>query len=281
MSFPRDVEDATPPHSPPLNPLDEQRQILWEHQQVRRGIERYRSSLQKVTEDGGLKRKALADLEPGQVIARELMAPMVARLEDEQERVVEVMSKPNTQIHSLGIEWTLCALPAETLAAVAVLTALSYTHDISFTAACRAVGGRVKDELDLLKWVAAERGAAKERKDNSALPWEPNMVRLMKQRNKVVDKRVFDKWSKKSPRFAASEWSVAVRVAIGAHLLGVMVEANAWFEVRIDQQALKKSRVLCLSDIGREWVLDRHNNNELMRPYLLPMVAEPRDYVYA
>lgn len=34
------------------------------------------------------------------------------------------------------------------------------------------------------------------------------------------------------------------------------------------------------ADTARAWVAQRHNQNEMARPFLLPMICEPRDYEY-
>lgn len=35
-----------------------------------------------------------------------------------------------------------------------------------------------------------------------------------------------------------------------------------------------------MTALGLDWIDDRHSMNEMMRPYMLPMICEPRPYAY-
>jgi hypothetical protein len=106
------------------------------------------------------------------------------------------------------------------------------------------------------------------------------MAGLMRARNKEIDVRVFKKWSKKSTTLAASTWESGLRIKAGAALLTYLVESNAWFKVSLKREGENRVRFLEMTEVACAFVADRHNQNELMRPYLLPMICEPMDYAY-
>jgi DNA-directed RNA polymerase len=251
-------------------------QIQWEHEQVQRGIRRYRASLQKVRQDGSVAMRDLVDLEPGTRIASDLIGPMIERVRTEQLKAILAWEDPRHR-KAGDAEWVLLALPTETLAATAVLHALGMfggETSVKWTGACMSLGSRLKHEYDYARWKAAEFEAAK------ADPAHLNMAALMRARNKEIDARVFRKWSKKSTTLAASTWDSGLRIQAGSALLTYLVESNGWFKVSLKRDGDKKVRFLELTEIACAFVADRHNQNELMRPYLLPMICEPTDYAY-
>ena len=268
----------TPPPVVPVGPHDHAAQREWEQWQTRKGIERYRNSLVKFHEDGSSKRRTLDVLEPGQVIAQELIGPLVKALQAHQTQLAEAIAG---QARVSDGDWLLAVMPAETLGAVTVLSALMRADGpSSFTGTARTLAGRVQDEYDLMQWKMREAAAAKERKVTGAEP-TPNLYRLMVQRNDKVDRRVFKKWSRKAPLFSSGEWGQPLKTEIGTTLLALLVQSNAWFEVVMERQsATRTQRVFRMTEPGLAWVSDRHNQNELIRPYLLPMICEPRDHEY-
>jgi hypothetical protein len=46
------------------------------------------------------------------------------------------------------------------------------------------------------------------------------------------------------------------------------------------REGVKQKLIFQLTDLGRAFVAHRHNQNEQMRPFLLPMICEPMDYEY-
>lgn len=256
-----------------------EKQIEWEHEQVERGIRRYRASLTKDREDGGVERKSLAETEPGRVIASELIGPLVARIEQEQLALADPSRNATGRMKYSDDQWVLLAMDAEVLAATTVLQALSRTEDAPWASAAARLGTAVKHEYDYRRWKDAEARAEKDRKDSDAA-WAPNLYKLMKARNKVIDQRVFMKWSKKSPHFTGSTWSYQTRVKVGSTLFTYLVESNGWFEVALVREGIRTVRYLRLTELAQRFIADRHKQNELMRPYLLPMICEPLDYAY-
>lgn len=275
----REVPPLSPPPPPviPIGAHDHAAQREWEGWQTHKGIERYRNSLVKFNEAGEIKRKTLDALEPGQIIAQELIGPLVEAVRGYQRKTIEGLQG---RARAGDNDWTMTLLPAETLAAVTVLQALARCDaPTTFTGVAMALGGRIQDEFDRAQWKAREAAAAKERKETGAEPLV-NLYRLMEKRNDKVDKRVFAKWAKKAPLFTRGAWKPAIRAEVGATLLGLLVGSNAWFEVTIKLERNRQRRFFHMTDAGLRWVADRHNQNELMRPYLLPMICEPRDHEY-
>lgn len=275
---------ASPTLSPTAPPVlavgahDYAAQRQWENWQTQKGIERYRDSLFKFNEkDQTYRKRTLDALEPGQVIAQELIGPLVAAIQGYQAKVAEVISG---QARVSDGDWLLAMMPAETLGAVTVLSALARSDGpCSWTGMCRQLAGRVQDEYDLMQWKAREAAAAKERKekgDESLV----NLYQLMRHRNDKVDQRVFKKWSKKAPLFSSGEWSGDMKAQVGSALLGLLIGSNAWFEAVFEREGVRQKRIFRMTDAGLAWVADRHNQNELIRPYLLPMICEPRDHEY-
>ncbi len=280
--FSSDQSDTSPTFPPAgeclgsvmvCDPLEAQ--IQWEHELVQRGIRRYRASLMKTGEDGRVKTRDLTDLEPGMVIASDLIGPMVARIREEQWRVLEAWEKPDHRKIGDG-DWVLLCLPADTLAATTVLHALvaASDHFAKWTGLCLSLGTRLKNEYDYARWEQAEKVAAKDD------PAHLNMVGLMRARNKVIDERVFRKWSKKAKTFSSSAWESKTRIQAGSLLLTYLVESNGWFEVQLKREGVQTVRILAMTEAGQRWIRGRHADNELLRPYLLPMICEPLDYAY-
>ncbi|SEJ84697.1 hypothetical protein [Achromobacter sp. NFACC18-2] len=279
-----DTEDAvsdTPLSFPePVGIHDYKAQREWERHQVQRGIERYRSSLQKIGEDGSIRARALVDLEPGQVIARDLIGPVLERVQATQTEYLAAFQNPDLK-KLPEASWPITALPADRLAACAVLTALARPDPASFTVVARDCGTRVMHEIEFETWKANEAAAAKERKATNA-PFEPDLFKLMLHRNTEVDMRVFKKWSNKAAHFVKGDWTPETKIHVGSVLMTLLVEASNWFNVENEWGEAKNRRRLTfsMSDEGRAFVACRHNQNELMRPFMLPMIAEPKDYEY-
>jgi hypothetical protein len=272
------VPSSVPSVIVPVGVNDHNAQRRWEHEQVQRGISRYRDSLRKINEDGKVTQRDLGSLEPGQVIAEDLIGPLVERIRGAQQvafDAITTLSKP------ADYAWGLALLPAETLAACAVLHALTRVEGTPFTACAVALGTRVQHEWEFQAWKSAEAAAEKERKERGDDEFTPNLFKLMLHRNKdQVNDRVFAKWKKKAPLFCAGNWTAATRAQIGTALLTLLVESNAWFEVTIQCINNRQVRIFRMTSLGQDWVSDRHSQNELMRPYLLPMICEPRDFEY-
>ncbi|HUG22905.1 hypothetical protein, partial [Piscinibacter sp.] len=142
---------------------------------------RYRDSLRKVSEDGKVTPRGLEALEPGQVIAEDLIGPLVERIRGAQQVAFDDITKLSKPA---DYAWGMALLPAETLAACTVLHALSRYEPGPFTACAIALGTRVQHEWEFQNWKAAEAAEEKARKERGADEFVPNLFKLMLHRNK-------------------------------------------------------------------------------------------------
>jgi len=277
------TEEPAPPTVPQaVGHHDLEAQRDWENYQITRGIWRYRDSLKREVQRGaraGQKvDRALAGLEPGQRIADDLIVPLTEAIAKKQAEVHERYVNP-TDRNMADDLWTLLSLPAEVLAVVTILSALSRCEPAQLQGCALDLGGKVMHEVELRMWAAAEKKAQAERKEANA-EWKANLYELMVKRNDTVDERVFSKWSRKAELFARGDWSQTTRVRVGMCLLSLLVEIDGWFEVAQVKDGVKTKLMFQLTDAARAWVAQRHNQNEMARPFLLPMICEPRDYTY-
>ncbi|KAF1049357.1 hypothetical protein [Xylophilus sp.] len=257
---------------------DAEAQRQWEQYARDRGVVRYRYSLVRTTQDGKTAQRSLADLEPGQRLTQELVGPLVERVLVLQDEAHARVADP--RMKKLPDETAvLLLLEADVIAVTAVLSALSRCEPAPLQSCCLELGGRLQREVELYAWKKREKSAQKEREEGDA-PWEPNMHELMVKRNDTVDERVFTKWSKKAKLFVKEDWSTATRLRMGMVLLSALVEQDAYFEVKLVRDGAKTRQMFQLTDTARQWVAQRHHQNELMRPLMLPMICEPRDYHY-
>lgn len=271
-----------PPMPQAIGAFDLEAQRDWENYQVTRGVWRYRASLQREVQRGarvGEKTdRALAGLEPGQRIADELILPLTQAIQAKQAEAQEALESPT--FRKVPDDYAVLALlPAEVMAVVTILSALSRCDPAQLQGCCLDLGGKIMREVELRAWARTEKEAEAERKETQA-PWKANLYELMVKRNPSVDGRVFTKWSKKAALFVGAEWSKETRVRVGMMLLSLLVEIDGWFEVAQVRDGIKTKLMFQLTDVGREWVAHRHHQNELARPFLLPMICEPRDYEY-
>jgi DNA-directed RNA polymerase len=262
---------------------DHSAQRQWEHYQVQRGIDRYKASLtQEVSSRHGsrVREKTLAEVAPGGRIASDLMGPLVTAIRAKQAEYREAYGDPKNRNMSEDA-WAILSLSAETLAACTILSAQTAAPDATYTGVSRDVASRVQHEIEYAQWREAERKAAEGRKDSGA-EFVPDLFKLMVKRNDVVDQRVFDKWSKKSALFAEVEWDQKMKVRVGGVLVTLLVESNAWYEVVEEFMASKNRTKLMfrMTELGLSVLSRLHDEFEYQRPFMLPMICEPRDYEY-
>lgn len=275
------VPTGSPTPPTPVGAHDHEAQRLWEHYQVDRGIARYQRSLIQEKEDGGQRMKRLDELAAGNTIASDMIGPAVEAVRKFQKERVQYAEESDAKGKMSEDDWAILTLPAETVAACMVLTALAASPDATYLGVSRDCATRIQHEIEYLTWKKAEKDAAKEREASSA-PFVPDLFRLMVKRNEVVDLRVFKKWAKKAPLFAAQDWDQKTKARIGGTLMTLLVESNAWFEVKQEHQ-LGHNRVKLMfrmTELGLSVLSRLHNEGEYQRPFMLPMICEPRDYEY-
>lgn len=261
------VPTELPPLPTPVGDHDHAAQLLWERRQVFEGLWRYaRSRIKQAGRngEGGYVERSLAEQEPGQVIAMQVISPLAELIAAAQVEANAAMADPKNKKTSAE-NWVLLSLAPEVLAVVTVLSALSHAEGTSVAAACKAIAKSVKNEWDLKIWKDREDAAEKQREELGA-EWEPNLARLMYKRNDVVDERVFTKWAKKAPQFMASEWSQEQSIQVGACLLHQLMNAagaNYPQELRAELEQAALAR-------GEKWGGPGHKVNDTRPEWELP-----------
>lgn len=263
----------------PSGTRDYAAQRKWEHYQVQRGIERYRRTLVTQKQDGTPVARNLGEVTHGQRIASDLIGPMVEAVKAQKEGYVGKLADPNSKrINDAAGIWG--CLDEETIAACAVLTALANPVEAGWTAVRRTCAARLRHEIEYQQWAIREREAEKARKETGEDGI--NMFKLMLKRNKGdVDKRVFDKWAKKTTTLVKAEWTHEQAIHIGSAVMTLFVETNGWFEVKeMREEGQKFPRlVFGMTETALNLAASMREHCELQRPFLAPMIAEPVDYV--
>ncbi|VBI24278.1 hypothetical protein [Burkholderia pseudomallei] len=262
----------------PVGAHDVAAQRAWEHFQVQRGIERYRRTLIREKEDGTTASRDLGEVQHGQRIASDIIRPMVEAVKKAQADYAAKLEDPKTK-RIADAQAVFGALDAETIAACAVLTALTNPVDAGWTAVRVACAARLRHELEYQAWARAEKEAEKHRKEH-ALDGV-NMFKLMLRRNNgEIDKRVFDKWSKKTDTLVKLDWSHEQKIHIGDSVMWLLVESNGWFEVKEqrDEGAKFPKLVFGMTETALALTESLQETCELQRPFLAPMICEPQDY---
>jgi hypothetical protein len=264
----------------PVGAHDHSAQREWEHYQVQRGIERYRRTLSLTKQDGTLKDRDLGEVHHGQRIASELIGPMVEAVKAKKDAYHERLSS-NERGRIADSSGIYGLLDEETIAACAVLTALANPVEAGWTSVRRACAARLRHEVEYRSWAAREKSAEKARKESGEDGI--NMFKLMLKRNKGdVDKRVFDKWAKKTTTLVKEEWTHEQIIHIGNEVMTTFVETNGWFEVREQREDGQKyaKLVFGMTESALKLTAGLKNSCELQRPFLAPMICEPQDYEY-
>jgi hypothetical protein len=65
-------------------------------------------------------------------------------------------------------------------------------------------------------------------------------------------------------------------------MMTMLVESNAWFEVKQEHQIghNKVKLMFRMTELGFGVLRSLHNAGKYQRPFMLPMICEPRDYEY-
>jgi len=275
-----DLESAQKPAHTAYTP-QEIEEIEWERGAVGRGISRYRQSLYTINEDGSTEMRELADLEPGTAMLRELvtnLAPIVS--------AAAVEAKAKLADHKSGRweNWWYPILSLEpkawvVIAAKAVLSQSGQNGQFvrSVRSIALEIGRNGKLEVEFREWKKAQNEKSKE-------SGAPNWWKLMQSRSPGIDERAFRKFKAKSKELDRVDWSREMRLAIGVKLLTLMVESGGgWFTFakrkKVDGRGFTSENVVELTDLAKSWIKGRHRGNELSRPWLVPMIVEPRPWV--
>lgn len=276
------MNDLDPSHNPAQSGYtpEEIEEIEWERGAVTRGIARYRESLYSVNEDGTTTMRDLGDLEPGTAMLRELVQNVephvLAAVNEAKERLAD-----HTRGRWEGWWFPILSLEPKAWIIVAGKAVLAQSgQNGQFSRSTRSlaleIGRNGKLEVEFREWKASQNQKAR-------TTGAPNWWKLMQSRSKVIDERAFRKFKTKSKEMDKVEWPRETRVAIGMKLLTILVEhGGGWFQFaslkRPDGRGVARESVLELTPLAQSWIKGRHRGNELSRPWLVPMLVEPKPW---
>jgi DNA-directed RNA polymerase len=266
---------------PALLPDDIKAEVLWEQESVDRGVKRYRDSLLDERENGEVVPVGIDETQPGMMILKECLKPLIAAVREAQADAVEGLGGSNGRPQ---IWWyPILCLSAEKMAFITIKSVLAAPlvtgriHARTRLSLSIEIGRHIQVEREFEKWKERENKMAKQER-------RPNYWYMLRNFAPQVDERAFKKFAAQSGQYERLDWSRALRIHIGTRLLALAVEhGGGWFEERYvlkkarGQRAGKEARI-GLTPTAYEWLEARHEFNELQRPWLLPMLVQPLDW---
>lgn len=258
-------------------------EVLHERESVSKGAARYRASLEKITERGQVRPTDLADTEPGQRIAEAAVARVVPAVEALQQQAVAGLA--GTLMGQPARWWplALCLGPDKLayLTVRAILTVGDATAARPLRGAALEIAGHARAEREWELWCESENRLSKDAADAGSA--RLNWARLARSLNPAMTERAFRRWARHSDTMVRLEWPQMDRLHLGVVMIEAAVTACpdlfAVTLVRIPRRnAYATERAVVLTDNARAWLDARHGENELARPWLMPMIAPPRDW---
>jgi hypothetical protein len=220
-------------------------EIEWEQGATDRGVRRYRETMYRNGKDGGLVARPITELEPGQVIMRDVVHYTVEAIHAAQREAADAIVAKGKGRWDIWW-WPILCLKAEQIAVIAVRTILSTDIDargykaVSARGLSLTIGRHMKTQREFEMWRKAEnereRAARKERAEGLRPDDEyiPNWWKLMSRMSPEVNERAFRKWSKKSDQYDKLDWTREMRLHVGMKVLGLIVEyGGGWFEMEV------------------------------------------------
>lgn len=252
---------------------DIQRQIAWEIESVERGVQRYREA----QSDG-----TVADSNPGQEMLSRIMRPLVIAIKAAQEEAIAGISAPKGRPSTWW--WPILLLSAEKMAVITARVPLQcigsglYATGMAATAAAVMIASQIKTEREFELWREAQGRREKEAKTRGDKA--VNLYKLMLGRVKKVDARTASKWMRQSKQLDRIEWTTEMKVHVGMKLLALLIEhSGGFFDVgkykKVTGRRLQTVKLIVLTDEAKEFLYRRHAQNELTRPWLMPMLVPP------
>lgn len=265
---------------------DAQIEVDWERGAVQRGVERYRDALVSPRKDGTYAPTALAELEPGQRIVEDVLRSCTAAVQARQDEArVKFSDVLMGKAGRVSLWWTpvleLDPATAVYITARTILTVPSGGAARDYNGLVMRIATHLQAQREFEQWQENEKAAVKEAREAGV--WRPNWWRLMQERSPKIDERAWKKWRDKSQHHERMGWSQEMKAQIGSLMLNeLVIHGGGWFEVQVvrkmDRGGYKEKRVVNLSAPALAWVQGRHENNELTRPWLVPMLVEPLDW---
>lgn len=267
-------------HGP--NPDDIQRQIEWESHCVRKGVERYQSSLVKtvVKKDGSVEQKSrdMGDTRVGLKVMTDVLKHCVSAIEDARQEALDGLVSPERKNRPPVWWWYIAWLSADQLAFLTVRTimtspTLAESEGRRLLTVALGVGRALRDELDFKRWQDASKRESKE-------TGKPDLAKILISRAKdSTTPRTIRNWIKKTSDIELTDWPKDVRIHIGTKLIELVVEnGGGWFEIRVDYVRGKSERRVYLTEEAKRAVENMHGIYEVNRPYLLPTIIPPKPW---
>ena len=260
--------DLPPPPLP-----DIERQIHFETEAVELGVQRYRRAIAEAD---------LADTPPGLEAARDMLKTLIPAIREAQSEAVDGIANGPRGIKPRWW-WLIGFLSAEKLAFItarAILTTKNkrdHASGLLFTSASLALGRHVRQELEFDMWRRAEAAKVKEAKE--AGEQRVNLYKVLTERAKKVDAKAFQRWRQKIADIERLDWDRDARLAVGVKLLTLAAKhGGGWFEIILVPTRGKTERRIVLTEIARDAISDVNSRLEINRPFLLPMVCQPKPW---
>lgn len=233
----------------------------WEVEGTRRAIQRYQEAAQQADP---------TTLSPGRAFLRKVIPPLVRAIEQAKvDGEVEIGKKG---LHHPWV-WLIQHLPADVLAVITATTALrdaepnADTPSQSAVRLARNLAGAIQDEIEYREWV-------KETDD-------VDLLARLKRRYPNVERHTWSQWRRQYHIQRSVEWTAKDGVDLGAHLLGLLVQAAPeYFMVVNVSVGAKTSITVCLTDLAKEMLRDLGSRAEVARPQLMPMLMPPLPWRY-
>lgn len=272
-------------HSLYNDPIQEE--IEWELGSVQRGADRYISQTTVMRPNGDIVERSLADLEPGQVIIRDIVArgtEAIRAVQNEAYQAIEVKKG------SWSPWWfPMLSLPADVIAylgAKAILLAADDPDGCSLRSVAMTIGRQMQVQRDYELWKEAENRREREireKKKAGELPadlYVPNWWKLWHDLSGAHTEKTFAKWSKKAEHYERVGWDRETRLHTGSKVVHTLYEVSGgWFQC--DLKFIKGGKTeyrISITEEARSWIDARHERNKEIRPWLLPMLVEPLDW---
>jgi len=264
------------------SPADIERQIEWESHCVRKGVERYHSTLSKtsIQKDGSVKQKQreLGETQVGLKVITDVLQHCTTAIEEARQEAIEGLSNPDRRSRPVAWWWYIAWLSAEQLAFLTIRTiltspALPDTEGRALLPTALGVGRAIRDEIDFRRWQDNSKRKAEE-------TGTPDLAKILISRAKgTATNRTIRRWIKKTSDIETLDWPKEVRLQVGTKLIETVVDnSGGWFEIRLEFVRGKTERRVYLTDKARAAVDNMHGFYELNRPYLLPTIIPPKPW---
>lgn len=247
-------------------------QLAWEQESITRGIARYRAAVNK--QDPG-------ETGVGQQATREIVLNLAPAIQAKQHADMHLDALQAGGRGSFEKVAAFASLDAVTMAVIVTRSCLS-SDERAVASLAVEVGNRCRHQRELELWAEAE--AAKVKAAKAVGERAVDLYKLMCDRTKRVDERTYRRWKKKFDAFKRTDWDTSLRAWVGMTLIGMMVEhGGGWFQTemvgRTKGRRWVTERVIRLTDIAKDWVRQQHRHIEESRPWLVPMICEPKPWV--